>query len=127
MLPCSIFATKTSSAGVKVKVKYPDIILESYSGDIIKTMFPGTRTDRLKFKWHFRGENGMCYNVTGTWIQELGKHFFIDFDELKDFNGIFNWGNGKSQPIIYHFRVNCKSGTPNGTYTGIYQVSLSYN
>jgi hypothetical protein len=127
MLPCSIFASNTASVQVNVVVKYPNIILESYSGDINNSMFPGTRSEVLEFQWHFIGAKGISYNVTGTWIQELGIHFFIDNDELNNLNGQFDWGNGNSQLITYNFRVNCKLGTPKGTYTGIYQVCVSYN
>jgi hypothetical protein len=127
MLPWSIIASNTASVQVNVVVKYPDIILESYSGDINISMFPGTRSEVLEFQWHFIGAKGISYNVTGTWIQELGVQFFVDADILNNPNGQFNRGNGKSQLITYNFRVNCMPGTSKGTYTGIYLICVSYN
>lgn len=122
-----LFGNRSATCGVKLKVKYPEILMVDYSGDIHLTMFPGTRSELLKFKWFFRGQNGMEYNATGNWTKDLGEHFFIDKQDLKHSESRFNWDNGLSQPLLFHFRINCKPGTPPGTYTGIYTVTINYN
>jgi hypothetical protein len=122
-----LLGNRSVTCSANLKVKYPEILMVDYSGDINLTMFPGTQSERLKFKWFFKGQNGMSYKVTGDWTKDLGEYFYIDMEDLKLSDSRFDWGNGLSQPVSFLFRLNCKPGTPSGTYTGIYTVTIEYN
>lgn len=127
-IACSwAFAGHSTTAGVKCKISYPNIELIEYSGDIEQTLYPGTRSELLKFEWQYRGGRCLSYCVSGAWTEELGEHFFIDLEELKNTSGTFNFWTRKSKPIKYNFRINCRAGTPTGSYTGVYTITISYN
>lgn len=118
----------SATAGVCLKIKYPDIELEDFSGDHYLTMYPGTSTEQLMFRWYFKGGKGLSYSIIGYWTTELGEYFLIYNEEKINFSeNNFNGNTGISLPISYYFRINCKTGTPRGEYTGVYKVIVTYN